>query len=378
MTDQPQNVPATPQPSDTPHATNHTLQRLRVASIEPLTADTWRYRLVSADGTPLAPFQAGQFINLFFQIGGSVTSRPYSIASTPRDATNGFYDLCIFIHGAFTSSWLGENVQVGSTILGSVPRGHFTWTPDHSPHVVGISGGLSLTPLLSLAKAAFQQDLPIDVTLLCGWTDPQEAIAVKELRFYAAHSDKIKVDFFFEQDAPDGAHQGLVNSRVLRDAKLRPDSTFFCCGPQAMYEAIAPYFLENKIPAKQIIYEVPGEIHEGDFLPTEPTGFRLRMRNYGVYSQVFAAYFPDLLHEDHDVEISVRDDESLLKGLERAGFLTKARCRSGNCEACVVKLISGDVFIPEDRLMKEISLIKLCSSFPLSNMVIDFAWESIK
>ena len=37
-----------------------------------------------ADGDGwLPPFQAGQYVNLFVDVGGIRTSRPYSIASTP-------------------------------------------------------------------------------------------------------------------------------------------------------------------------------------------------------------------------------------------------------------------------------------------------------
>lgn len=56
------------------------------------TASTKTLRFKAEDNF-LPPFQAGQYINLFVNIEGTETARPYAISSAPQE--RGFYDLTI-------------------------------------------------------------------------------------------------------------------------------------------------------------------------------------------------------------------------------------------------------------------------------------------
>ncbi|MFT5716875.1 MAG: hypothetical protein ACI9T7_001058, partial [Oleiphilaceae bacterium] len=75
--------------SDQKWATANTIAKLHpkrltleVADIIKETASTKTFRLVSTGGA-LPPFQAGQYINLFVEIDGVHTARPYAISSSP-------------------------------------------------------------------------------------------------------------------------------------------------------------------------------------------------------------------------------------------------------------------------------------------------------
>jgi len=60
--------------------------------------------------------------------------------------------------------------------------------------------------------------------------------------------------------------------------------------------------------------------------------------------------------------------------LERAGFGTEARCRSGRCGYCDAKLNFGSVFVPEywrdQEQNKDGDVIHVCCSFPTSDIEI--------
>ena len=56
---------------------------LEVAEIIEDTPTTKTLRLVAADRRALPPFQAGQYINLFVDIDGVQTARPYAMSSSP-------------------------------------------------------------------------------------------------------------------------------------------------------------------------------------------------------------------------------------------------------------------------------------------------------
>ena len=103
-------------------------QLLRVAQITQIDPFVRLYRLKPArQGTCLASFFPGQYLSLFYTIAGSTASRPYSIASSPKEAAGpqGYYELLIHGGGSFTSAWLFKNVEEGDTVEASQPLGDF-------------------------------------------------------------------------------------------------------------------------------------------------------------------------------------------------------------------------------------------------------------
>ena len=66
--------------------------KLEVSEIIGATADAKTFRLTSENGW-LPPFMAGQFINVFTEIDGVRTSRPYSLSSSP--AQRGYYEITV-------------------------------------------------------------------------------------------------------------------------------------------------------------------------------------------------------------------------------------------------------------------------------------------
>ncbi|MBT3319579.1 MAG: 2Fe-2S iron-sulfur cluster binding domain-containing protein [Clostridia bacterium] len=67
-------------------------------------------------------------------------------------------------------------------------------------------------------------------------------------------------------------------------------------------------------------------------------------------------------------------------GIERAKVAAPSKCRTGECGYCRSRLISGDVFIPEDtdgrRAADKIhGYIHPCASFPISDIVIEIPKE---
>ena len=68
--------------------------------------------------------------------------------------------------------------------------------------------------------------------------------------------------------------------------------------------------------------------------------------------------------------------EPLLNTLERNGAFSEAACRSGECSLCRLKLIAGEVFQPEEALVRRSDrrhgFIHSCVSYPLSDLEIEY------
>jgi len=133
-------------------ATLHPRQiRLTVSEVRPETSSAKTLRLVAREGI-LPPFQAGQYINLFADVGGIRTSRPYSISSSP-DQT-GYYDVTIRrVEDGFVSNYFLDEVKPGDEITSSGPSGNFYYNPIfHGDDLVFIAGGSGITPFMSMIQ----------------------------------------------------------------------------------------------------------------------------------------------------------------------------------------------------------------------------------
>ena len=120
--------------------------QLRVARIIKETDSTSTLRLV-ADSGYLPPFQAGQYINVFVEIDGVRTARPYSISSPPNQIA--YYDITIRrVPDGFVSSYLLDRVKVGDTLESTGPAGNFFYNPLNHGKIWSFWPGAVVSPHL--------------------------------------------------------------------------------------------------------------------------------------------------------------------------------------------------------------------------------------
>ena len=116
-------------------------------------AKTYVFR--SAENKPLAYFRAGQYLSVKLQIGDSFVTRPYSISSSPKWATEGKVAITVRTNpGGFVADWLLENLKEGDTVIASAGEGQFYYENlRDAKNVVALAGGSGITPFLSMAYA---------------------------------------------------------------------------------------------------------------------------------------------------------------------------------------------------------------------------------
>lgn len=342
---------------------NRRRQTLRVTRIQQVDPWVRCYRLeAAAPGEPLAPFRPGQYLNLFYEIDGATTSRPYSIASSPGDREKGYYELMIHGGGSFTSPWLFQNVQVGSVLDSSYPEGGFCVDPLRDSHkLIAFSGGMSVTPLRSFARAVAEGSLGAELTVFCGWDDGKDALFREEFRQYERECSRFRAVFASAKEDCPGMLRGYVDREMAERFVTETDASVFLCGPQEMYRFLERELSPWKIPPERWHEEIPGEMHM-------PDGPQLEDR------QVLCT----VLRGGRRHTVPARTRETLLKALERAGLHPESRCRCGVCGYCLSTLLEGEVYVPaalDGRSGREREERKIhpCCSFPLSDVVIQCA-----
>ena len=192
-------------------------QYLKVVKIEEEASNSKRYYLAPNEekGTKaLAWFSAGQYLSISLEIGPIKLTRPYSIASSPRDALAGTYMLTIQrVEGGLASQYIHDNWQVGTEVTASEPLGNFTYEPlRDAATVVAVVGGSSITPFRSLAMAIADGDEEADLVLIYGSRTLEDTMFQSELKELESKCSRIKVVNVFSDEVREGYEHGFITA----------------------------------------------------------------------------------------------------------------------------------------------------------------------
>lgn len=336
---------------------------LRVAGIRDVSPTARTFRFVSED-VPLPVFQAGQYMSLDFEIGQTVTTRPFSISSAPFEARgkDPFVEITVRSRGnTFIPAYLFDHIRAGDTLTGSIPYGQFYYEPlRDSGNVVALAGGSGITPFYSMAREIKSGKLDFNLTILYGSAKADDIILRNELDALDCQKVKI-VHVISDDDAWDG-EKGFLSAGLIRKYSAA-DTTYFICGPQVMYGFVEKELKKLNVPRRRIRREVFGAPRDIAKYPGFP---------HAAVGKTFEITVRRGIHED---VIRAKAEEPVAVSLERAGIKIGTHCRSGECGFCRSRLVSGNIFVCPDgdgrRMMdKEWGWFHPCASYPVSNLVV--------
>lgn len=185
------------------------------------TQEVKRFRLVAKDGA-IGPAIPGQYISVQARIAGEaiVHHRQYSVIETTKDG----YWIAVKREG-LVSNWLHAQ-NVGAEVPISAPAGAFVLQEMDRPLTL-IAGGIGITPLLPMAKAALEQGRP--VTLL-------HAVETESSRPLQEKLDVLeRMGLRLLRHTDDSA--GRLQARHLQ-ALMVDGHDVYTCGPTAMMELV--------------------------------------------------------------------------------------------------------------------------------------------
>lgn len=360
-------APSTPNPVDPIGAVAKALHpgflTLKVVDVRPVSLSAKTITL-AAPHLPL--FQAGQYLTLVLKIGNSRVTRPYSISSAPYQTRGENPIVEITVRKprtqGFVADYLYDNVKLGDEFEGEVGLGQFYYDGIRdAKDVVALAGGSGITPFLSMAKEIKEGKLDFNLTILFGSVDEKDIILREELE--AATCDKVKVVHVLSGENPDWkGEKGFLSAEIIKKYSAL-DTTYFVCGPQAMYEFVRGELAKLNVPARRIRFEVfgsPKDITQYEGYPQELAG---KTFNLTVVRGIQEDVIPALA------------TEPLAVALERAGIKIHTACRSGACGFCRVKVLEGRFYvcpIGDGRRAadKDFDYVHACSTYPLGDVKI--------
>ena len=317
------------------------------------------FRFTSPSGY-LPPFEAGQYINIFVNIEGVLTSRPYSLSSSPKERA--YYEVTIAkCKDGFVSEYFLNEARVGDEFMCNGPNGVFRYQPVfHSRKSLFLAGGSGITPFISMLREILLSGDDRDVVMLYGARNEKCALYHEELLELSRKFNSFKYYLIVSNDDKYEGPKGFIDSKLI--TSLCPDykeRTSYICGPQIMNDFCHRELEALGLPIKQIRREMFGtrrDIVNEEGWPTGLTG-----------NEVFTLTVNGKKYE-------AKSGESLLTTLERNHIRVNVCCRSGECSLCRVKLVSGNVYLAKGALMRaadsKYGYIHSCKAYPISNLEI--------
>lgn len=332
---------------------------------------------------PIA-FRPGQFIVVRIpQAKGPQVLRAYSLSSDPDDAR--LLRISVKheqapahlpeVPAGVGSSFLHDALQVGGQLDIAGPSGNFVLDEDSDRPVLLLSGGVGLTPMVSMLHR-----LVTHSTRAVYFVHACENGSVHALRdevlALAARRPGVRVHFCYRAPTPEdlqSAHHhssGLVTRETLQALLPLDDYDTYLCGPRPFMQANWRLLRGLGIERARIRYEFfgPATILDEDE-PAAPAAAPVMPVAEGALSVRF----------EPSGQAVVWDEAcpSLLDCAEQAGLAPPFSCRAGLCNACMTLLLSGTVEYAEAPLAEPApGHVLLCCARPTSPVVLALGGKS--
>ena len=280
--------------------------QLKIAALDEIAADIFRFELVRPDGGELPEWTAGAHISLRAPNGAI---RKYSLCNDPEERE--CYVIAVKREDPGTGGSLSLTTQtrVGDLLEASAPRNDFALAPNIS-NFLFIAGGIGITPILSMMRhlkstgaGRFKLYYLTRTPELTAFHDDLLAPEFKgSVVIHHTHGDPDqRLDLWPILEKPQGRH-------------------LFCCGSRALMETVRDMTGHWSSAA----------VHFEDFGASKPA--------HKPQDKPFTVH---LAKSGRSFEIP--KDVSILDALRAEGIHVSSSCESGTCGSCRTRLISGDV-----------------------------------
>lgn len=199
-------------------------------------------------------FKAGQFLEVTIKVDGHDQAHYFTISISPTETS--YLEFTKRITTSAFSRTL-DHIQPGAWVKISGPMGRFTLDRCEGK-VAFLSGGIGITPILSICQDATQQKLERDIVLLYGNRSSDDIPFRQELDDMQRDNPHLRVVHTLDQASEDWTGRvGFINrDMIAQELSDYAQRTFFVCGPPKMVEVMTAMLKKDlNIPDQNIIIE---------------------------------------------------------------------------------------------------------------------------
>jgi nitric oxide dioxygenase len=243
------------------------------------------FYLVPLDRKEIATFQPGQYVSVKVDIPDQPHThiRQYSLSDSPGKA---YYRISVKREDAIgnlpagkVSVYLHSQLNEGEVLWLTAPAGEFVLDPKDTRPVVLISGGVGLTPMLSMLNTLVETDPSRPVTFIHAAQNSQVHAMRQQVEELARKHPQVSAYWCYNRPTEhDTSMQlyhkaGYIDLPWLQTKIPTGDVSFYYCGPVPFMQNINRVLKEWDVPQSDIHYEFFGPAssleHEPDVKPKE-------------------------------------------------------------------------------------------------------------
>jgi len=333
------------------------------------------FYLEPEDGSRIACHKAGQFLPVEIQPPGTAMPirRTYTISNAPNGS---YYRLSIKreppaqadLPPGVASNYFHDHVSAGNTIRAMTPRGKFTLDESSTRPVVLLSGGVGLTPMVSMleqfAKSSPGCGCTRQVWFIHGAVNGKVHAFGRQVRELAADYPCLNVHVRYSQPSKDDIEgenhdsTGHVDIDLIKSLLPLDNYEFYMCGPPPFMESLYEGLKELNVSDERIHYEFFGA---GATLlreqPGETVGLAENLADRSPVPVRFAKSGTEAMWDP--------SKGTLLDLAESQGLRPAYSCRSGICQTCSTTIVEGDVdYLERPMATPEAGKALICSAYP--------------
>jgi nitric oxide dioxygenase len=230
------------------------------------------FQLIPVDGGKIVRHKPGQYLGLALDLPviGRLR-RNYSISCAPNDRA---YRITVKREAAsgvpcgLASNWLHDHALPGTVIHVAAPAGDFFLDTASEDPVVLVSGGVGMTPMVSMLETVAQNQPRRPVWWVHGALNGRVHAMRDHIGALIARTPNAKAATFYAEPL-DGDTQGkmfdvkgLISGRWLSLNTPIDHATYYLCGPKAFLRNLVGSLLGQGVPPDRVRYEFFGPADE--------------------------------------------------------------------------------------------------------------------
>lgn len=223
------------------------------------------FYLVPEDGGEIASYQPGQYITVRVKPEGQEFThlRHYSLSTAPGKP---YYRITVKREDGIgdqpagvVSTYLHQSIEEGGILEISAPAGDFTLDQTRNIPVVLLSGGVGLTPMVSMLETLMQNDSKRDVVYIHAARSGQYHAMREHVAGLERKHDHLRTYVIYEQPSEGELYDkaGYIDLPWLQTV-TDSGSDFYFCGPVPFMRTVLQSLKVWGVPQERIHYEFFG------------------------------------------------------------------------------------------------------------------------
>ncbi|TCK02621.1 hybrid-cluster NAD(P)-dependent oxidoreductase [Marinobacterium mangrovicola] len=320
-------------------------------------------------------FKPGQFVTLELEIEGEQVFRSYTISSSPSVP----YSFSITVKrqpGGLVSNWLHDNMVEGYELAVHGPVGAFNSIDFPSNKVLFLSGGVGITPVMSMTRWAFDTNTDVDMVFVHSARTPRDIIFHRELETISSRISNFDLHLICEKVEPGqswAGYRGFLD-RIKLDM-IAPDfmeREVFCCGPTPYMKAVKRMLQDAGFDMARYHEEAFGATPEAvEEQAVEDAEQAAEDLDAIAASDMFNVEFAKT-----GKSVRIAPGETVHAAAAKLGLHIPKACGMGICGTCKVKRVEGDIEMSHNGGITDEDVAEgyflSCCSIPTGDVVVEY------